>query len=397
MTPDSAPGRRRKARRRVAKRRPLREGKLIRIPPRAWPPRPDRMVKPENVVKRFWAYATLGRVPDEDKWEKLDADIKATALDMRADQIGTCLWALGTIRRVPTQGAWNVLEIAAEDTAPEMSAKSISNAVWAYARLKPVGLAKVDPDCWEALEEGIQRHAEAFPKEDAVNILWAFATLPRVRPAIKAPEEWLEGKMAEEEPSPEDETPDGEGEEAEEDAPPPPDDTFIALESAVARYLPRDMTPVEVATALWSFAKMGQQPEEATWEAFEAACRRVAPMIKGSVTLARMAWASVTLGWCPKHDDTRWLMHNAVLLRPTGLVQVGMTRTFAKTRAEGKMRVGEECSGHITAEQWLAWAMHQLPPVPPAKHALTFDPNAVPADGEGEGEGGDGAEPEAPA
>ena len=39
--------------------------------------------------------------------------------------------------------------------------------------------------------------------------------------------------------------------------------------------------------------------------------------------------------------------------------------------------------------------MHQLPPLPPAKHALTFDPTAVPV--EGEGEGGDEGEPEAPA
>ena len=72
-------------------------------------------------------------------------------------------------------------------------------------------------------------------------------------------------------------------------------------------------------------------------------------MIKGSGSAK--AWPPVTLGWCPKHDDTRWLMHNAVLLRPTGLVQVGMTRTFAKTRAEAK--VGEECP-HITKEQ--CWA-----------------------------------------
>ena len=92
--------------------------------------------------------------------------------------------------------------------------------------------------------------------------------------------------MAEEETPPEDETPDGEGEEAEEDAPPPLDETFIALESAVARYLPTDMTPVEVATALWSFAKMDQQPEETTWEAFEAACRRVAPMISRRIARA---------------------------------------------------------------------------------------------------------------
>ena len=131
--------------------------------------------------------------------------------------------------------AWNVLEIAAEDTAPEMSAKHIERG-GAYARLKPVGLAKVDPDCWERWRRHpVPRGPSSGGRREHP---WSFATLPRVRPAVKAPEEWLEGKMSEEEPLPEDETPDGEGEEAEEDAP-SPDETSIAQLAAAGTWVDR--------------------------------------------------------------------------------------------------------------------------------------------------------------
>ena len=56
------------------------------------------MVLPEAVARRFWAYGTLGKTPDEDKWTKLDKDVREVALNMSPDDIGTCMmWALGTI------------------------------------------------------------------------------------------------------------------------------------------------------------------------------------------------------------------------------------------------------------------------------------------------------------
>ena len=335
------------------------------------------MVKPSTAADRLWAYATLGKQPDDARWEKLDADAKSLALNMSPDDVARCFWSLGALARIPTKGTLTVLEIAAEDTAPEMSAKSVANAVWSYARLKPAGLEKPDADCWEALEAAILRHCEsgAFAVEDVVNILWAFATLPRSPPVAKEPEVWLEGKMADEEeegpPPPADENAgDGDGDGEDEDAPPPPDEVWIALEATARARLPLEMTAEQVHVTLWVFAKMGTQPEESTWAAFEAAVVRVAPEVKGTKILAMMAWAYATLDRRPEHKATRWLMHNAVLQQPTGSVQVGWTGSFARTRAESKQATELECSAHTDAEGWLRWAMHEPDPPPPARHEM---------------------------
>ena len=148
------------------------------------------MVLPEAVARRFWAYGTLGKTPDEDKWTKLDKDVREVALNMSPDDIGTCMWALGTIRKMPTNGTWTVLEIAVEDTASEMSAKSVAVCVWAYARLVEAGLRKPDADAWRELESAVEKHAlaGAFANEDLVNILHAFVTLPREPPKAQAAE-----------------------------------------------------------------------------------------------------------------------------------------------------------------------------------------------------------------
>ena len=90
------------------------------------------MVLPEAVARRFWAYGTLGKTPDEDKWTKLDKDVREVALNMSPDDIGTCMWALGTIRKMPTNGTWTVLEIAVEDTALRCPRRA-SRCAWAYA------------------------------------------------------------------------------------------------------------------------------------------------------------------------------------------------------------------------------------------------------------------------
>ena len=49
------------------------------------------MVDPTAVAKRFWAYGTLGKTPDDDKWHKLDADVREVALNMSPDEIGQCM------------------------------------------------------------------------------------------------------------------------------------------------------------------------------------------------------------------------------------------------------------------------------------------------------------------
>ena len=57
------------------------------------------------------------------------------------------------------------------------------------------------------------------------------------------------------------------------------------------------------------------------WEALDAGVERVAPALKGTKQLAQMAWFYHSLD--PAAVAGRgWLMHNAVLLQPTGLQRV---------------------------------------------------------------------------
>ena len=361
-----------------------------RLPELAAPP-PGAMVLPEAVARRFWAYGTLGKTPDEDKWTKLDKDVREVALNMSPDDIGTCMWALGTIRKMPTNGTWTVLEIAVEDTASEMSAKSVAVSVWAYARLVEAGLQKPDADAWRELESAVEKHAlaGAFANEDLVNILHAFVTLPREPPKAQAAE-GEEGEEGAAEPPPAD--PPAEGEEGAEPPEPEPvvDDVWNALEAAVARATPDSLTATELATTLWIYSTMRKQPDETTWEALDAGMERVAPALKGTQQLAQMAWFYHSLDRRPSRDSTRWLMHNAVLLQPTGLQRVGVTRESNKERAASRMQKREASApASIDAQGWLKWAMNEPEPVPPAKHALTFDPDAKPDEGE-EGAEGDG-------
>lgn len=350
------------------------------------------MVLPEAVARRFWAYGTLGKTPDEDKWTKLDKDVREVALNMSPDDIGTCMWALGTIRKMPTNGTWTVLEIAVEDTASEMSAKSVAVCVWAYARLVEAGLRKPDADAWRELESAVEKHAlaGAFANEDLVNILHAFVTLPREPPKAQAAEgeEGEEGEDGAADPPPAE--PPAEGEEGAEAPEPEPvvDDVWNALEAAAARVAPAALTATELATTLWIYSTMRKQPVETTWQALDAGVERVAPALKGTKQLAQMAWFYHSLDRRPSPDATRWLMHNAVLLQPTGLRRVGLTRETNAARAASRMQKREASEpASIDAQGWLKWAMNEPEPVPPAKHALTFDPDAKPEEGEEDAEG----------
>lgn len=350
------------------------------------------MVLPEAVARRFWAYGTLGKTPDEDKWTKLDKDVREVALNMSPDDIGTCMWALGTIRKMPTNGTWTVLEIAVEDTASEMSAKSVAVCVWAYARLVEAGLRKPDADAWRELESAVEKHAlaGAFANEDLVNILHAFVTLPREPPKAQAAEGEEGEEVQEDAADPPPAEPPAEGEEGAEAPEPEPvvDDVWNALEAAAARVAPAALTATELATTLWIYSTMRKQPEETMWEALDAGVERVAPALKGTKQLAQMAWFYHSLDRRPSPDATRWLMHNAVLLQPTGLQRVGLTRETNAARAASRMQKREASEpASIDAQGWLKWAMNEPEPVPPAKHALTFDPDAKPEKGEEDAEG----------
>jgi hypothetical protein len=265
-----------------------------------------------------------------------------------------------------------------------MSAKSVAVSVWAYARLVEAGLQKPDADAWRELESAVEKHAlaGAFANEDLVNILHAFVTLPREPPKAQAAE-GEEGEEGAEEPPPAD--PPAEGEEGAEPPEPEPvvDDVWNALEAAVARVAPDSLTATELATTLWIYSTMRKQPDETTWEALDAGMERVAPALKGTQQLAQMAWFYHSLDRRPSRDKTRWLMHNAVLLQPTGLQRVGVTRESNKERAASRMQKREASApASIDAQGWLKWAMNEPEPVPPAKHALTFDPDAKPDEGE---------------
>ena len=344
---------------------------------------------PEAVAKRFWAYGTLGKTPDDEKWTKLDKDVREVALNMSPDDIGTCMWALGTIRKMPTKGTWNVLEIAVEDTASKMSAKSVAVSVWAYARLVEAGLKKPDVDAWRELETAIEKHAlaSAFANEDLVNILHAFVTLPRKPPKAHAAkgEDCAEGKSSAP-PGPSPERAEGEdGEKAEPEQ--VVDDVWSALEAEIARLAPENLTPTEIATTLWIFCSLRKQPEDTTWEALDVGMRRIAPELKGTVQLAQMAWFYHSLDRRPSVDETRWLMHNAVLLQPTGLQRIGLTRETNGARAASRCKTRERSTpASVDQKGWLRWAMNEPDPVPPAKHALSFDPDAKPKEEAGEGE-----------
>ena len=67
------------------------------------------MVKPSTAADRLWAYATLGKQPDDARWEKLDADAKSLALNMSPDDVARCFWSLGALARMPTKGTLTVL------------------------------------------------------------------------------------------------------------------------------------------------------------------------------------------------------------------------------------------------------------------------------------------------
>ena len=76
-------------------------------------------------------------------------------------------------------------------------------------------------------------------------------------------------------------------------------------------------------------------------------------------------------------------MHNAVLLQPMGLQRVGVTRESNGERAKSRMETRDTSQpAAIDAHGWLKGAMHEPPPALPAKHALTFDPDAAPKDDE---------------
>ena len=345
----------------------------------AQPPHPTTMVDPTAVAKRFWAYGTLGKTPDDDKWHKLDADVREVALNMSPDEIGQCMWALGTIRRLPSKGTWTVLEIAVEDTACRMSAKSVAVTVWAYARLKEAGLKKPDKDAWAELETAVEKHANenAFANEDLVNIAHAFATLPRVPPTQAT--EGEEGAEGEEGGGVVPEAP-TESKEGDVQAEPTPvkDECWDALELAIANKASEDLTPTEIATTLWVFRTMHTQPKDETWHSLDQSMVRIAPGLKGTLQLAQMTWSYHSLNRAPEDKNTRWLMHNAVLLQPMGLQRVGVTRESNGERAKSRMETRDTSQpAAIDAHGWLKWAMHEPPPALPAKHALTFDPDAA--------------------
>jgi|TARA_B110000977_G_scaffold93519_1_gene123788 hypothetical protein len=338
------------------------------------------MVAPAAVAKRFWAYGTLCKTPDDDKWSALDADCREVALNMSPDEIGQCLWSLGTIRKMPTKGTWTVLEIAIEDTASRMSAKSVAVCVWAYAKLTEQGLKKPDRDAWRELEVAIEKHANenAFANEDLVNIMHAFATLPREAPAPQS-REGEEGDGDGEAAPPAVEGP-VEGEEGEKAEPiPNVDECWDSLERSLSEKAGDEFTPIQVATTLWIFCTMHKQPSAETWTSLDTAMNRIAHDLKGTLELARLAFFYHSLNKAPVDEKTRWLMHNAVLQQPTGLLRIGLTRESNGARALSRMETREAAApASIDAEGWLRWAMNEPAPVPQAKHALTLDPNAKP-------------------
>ena len=137
--------------------------------------------KAQEVANTLWAYATMGRVPEEGLMGKLEGRAEALAGTFKAQDVANTMWARATMAREP--GAVMIRELKgraelegrAEALAGTFNEQNVARTLWAYAtmgREPGAGLMR-------ELEGRAEALVGTFKAQGVANTLWAYATMGR--------------------------------------------------------------------------------------------------------------------------------------------------------------------------------------------------------------------------
>jgi hypothetical protein len=78
-------------------------------------------MNPQDVANTVWAYAALGRMPDDKTWAALETAAGRVAREMNPQNVANVMWAYAKLERMPDDKTWAALETAAGRVASEMT------------------------------------------------------------------------------------------------------------------------------------------------------------------------------------------------------------------------------------------------------------------------------------
>jgi hypothetical protein len=165
----------------------------------------------QAVANTLWSYATLKRMPEDEKWAALETAAVRVARDMNSQAVANTLGSYATLERTPGDKMWAALETAAVRVAVDMIPQSMAITLWSYSRLRRMPVVET----WAALETAAVRVAPDMNPLDVANTLFSYAKLKRM----------------------------------------PGDETWAALETAAGR-VARDMNSQNLATTVFAYATL---------------------------------------------------------------------------------------------------------------------------------------------
>jgi len=121
----------------------------------------------------LWAYATMGRQPEDGLMLWLEGWIIALIGTLTAQDVATMLWAYATMGRQPGDGLMPRLERRVEVVVRLFTAQDVAKVFWAYARME----REFGGGMLRKMQDRAKAVAGMFDVQSVANMLWAYATV----------------------------------------------------------------------------------------------------------------------------------------------------------------------------------------------------------------------------
>ena len=275
----------------------------------------EDMLDAQHISMISWAYAKLGMKPKPKSWEALNEAWRRTSPELNPQAVANIMWAWGTLGVTPEDAARRALYDAVLRQTPNMKPQEVSNLVWGYATLGDAP----SPEIWQEIDTAVARTAPDMTSQGVSNTLWGYAKFERM-PAVKATRRQLEAATrrvaADMKPQEVSNVMYAMAKLGDETFPTAA--TWRVLETTAARRSGL-MDQQEVTQMLWAYSTKKRIPEtEETWEAIDAAVARVAKKDLSPQGIVQILLSYAALGRVPR-DETQMALDAAVVARMSGL------------------------------------------------------------------------------
>ena len=89
----------------------------------------------QSVSTTLWAYATMGREPEERVMGMLEERVGEVLREYHAQNVANTLWAYAKMGRAPGERVMGMLERRMGEVVREYQAQNVANTLWAYAKM----------------------------------------------------------------------------------------------------------------------------------------------------------------------------------------------------------------------------------------------------------------------